>query len=1011
MERETAEICYNEFMKKIYLSLGLALFLVVAFSASMGFAVMEPENRDTGYCFSNPGASSCGVITYDPPRGGGGGGASAASSTPLASGVLSFVPSSVKDKGVFTISLSGAADVPANTVARLWIDPDNSGSFKNFGTWLTVGELKKGVQRTMNCSAYSSYEPGRTVDVRGKILNQRLFISYEGLGYGSEIISHTKDCSVASGGGGATPPVPAAPTGPATCSVTPGSATINQDGTLDFTVNSNQAIGGNYVYVVARDFSSGIFSDVGVGKVISPGANSVGFKLYALSNAMTGNKTFKVVCSTGCPVSGCPSGGSAEIIGSATVNLIVTGTNPSGGGGTGGGSGGGTGSASCSVPNVSIPANSSLYLSVEASVGSVGDVYLAGSTGQNISLTPVHPNIKFEAGFQRGREPLAAIVRTGPNFSGGDSYSLTCDLPAGKTTAMGVASLPVVANPLGKMKLSQVEYLGDTMFPNSECSYDVKGCQEQFYDGKSGPRIVNYNGSPVLVGGVEKAMYPAPAKGTITTPRMFSLADPMNPVAMTSLDGPSIRPSEDAFGDFGAALSAGSVAWSQDGKYRAIVSSQGWLFVSINGGRKIRVTSNVTEPASIVKSGSEYILVHGRGAINITNPSDFENYEEETHEPLPSNFPELGEGFGNNYGSKIVSDDGLYLVVLPTDSINRLIPNFSPKIKLFSVSQKEPLAELQVPDESLALGHYSVRVSGKISFAGGDYIFAVRNVSNAVNSKRAVDVFKVEYAAKKITQIVKSALLPEGTVAAAAGFDLGSGNVGVITFNAFDTGGTTNPYGNYEEKIKAFLFSDLAAGKTVDILTNSPVSVSAETGSVATGGGALGRGGTVGPVEAKADSFSRNGVTYVYTSNSFGINVKVWKFEAASGGSTGGGTPPTIPPGGTPNTGVGCDFTLTPVPATLTVARGSSFAVYGLKASDNTDKTCSVSVTAQALKDSSGNRIISPSSAASTVIVPGTQNIFYFNLSNPPSGSYDIPIKAYARGVATKTLSLKLIVQ
>ena len=1000
-------------MKKIYLYLGLALFLVVAFySVNIGLAVIEPENRDTGFCLSNPAASSCGSINYNPPRGGGGGGATT-STTPSASGVLSFTPSSVKDKGIFAISLSGAENVPANTVARLWIDPDGSGSFKNFGTWLTVGELKKGVQRTMNCSAYSSYEPGRTVDIRGKILNQKLFISYEGLGYGSEIVSHTKDCSVVSGGGGGvTPPLPATPTGPASCSVTPGSATINQDGTLDFKVGSSQSsTGGNYVYVVARDFSSGIFSDIGVGKVIPVGGTSVDFKVYALTNAATGNNTFKVYCSTGCPVSGCPSGGSAEIIGSATVNLTVTGTNPAGGGGTGGGSGGGTGSASCSVPNVSIPANSSLYLSIEASVGTVGDVSLAGSTGQNISLTPVHPNVKFEGGFQHGREPLAAIVRTGPNFSGSDSYSLTCDLPAGKFTATGSASLPAVSNPTGKIKLSQVEYLGDTMFPNSECSYDVKGCQEQFYDGKSGPRIVNYNGSPVLVGGVEKAMYPAPAKGTVTTPRMFSLSDPMNPVAMVSLDGPSIRPSEDAFGDFGAALSADSVAWSQDGKYRAIVSSQGWLFVSINGGRKIRVTSNVTGPASIVKSGSEYILVHGRGAINITNPSDFENYDEETHEPLPSNFPELGEGFGNNYGSKIVSDDGLYLVVLPTDSINRLIPNFSPKIKLFSVSQKEPLAELQVPDESLANGYYSVGASGKISFAGGDYIFAVRNVSNAVNSKRAVDVFKVEYAAKKITQIVKSAQLPEGTVAAAAGFDLGGGNVGVITFNVLDKGGTSNPYGNSEERIKAFLFSDLAAGRAVDILTNSPVSVSAETGSVVTGIGALGRGGTVGPVEAKAVSFSRNGVTYVYTSNSFGINVKVWKFESSSGGSTGGGTPPTIPPGGTPNTGVGCDFTLTPVPETLTVARGSSFAVYGLKVSDNTDKTCFVSVTAQAIKDGAGNRIISPSSAASTVIVPGMQNIFYFNLSNPPSGSYDIPIKAYARGVATKTLNLKLLVQ
>jgi hypothetical protein len=198
----------------------------------------------------------------------------------------------------------------------------------------------------------------------------------------------------------------------------------------------------------------------------------------------------------------------------------------------------------------------------------------------------------------------------------------------------------------------------------------------------------------------------------------------------------------------------------------------------------------------------------------------------------------------------------------------------------------------------------------------------------------------------------------------------------------------------------------------VDVLVNSPISVSAETGDITTGGGALGNGGTVGPVEIQGDSFSRNSITYMYTAASFGQDVKVWKFEAASGGSTSGGeTPPTIPPGGAPNTGVGCDFTLTPVPAELTVASKSSFAVYGLKASDNTDKTCVIYVSAQAVKDSAGNRVISPSSAASTVIVPGMQNIFYFNLSNPPAGSYDIPVKAYARGVAAKTLNLKLLVQ
>lgn len=998
-------------MKKIYLSLGLALFLAVVFySAGVGFAVTEPDNRDTGYCLDNPETPICGVMNYNPPKSGGGGGSPTPtpSSVPPASGVLSFTPFSVKDKGVFAIKLSGAENVPASTVARLWIDPDNSGSFKNFGTWLTVGELKKGVQRTMNCSAYSSYDPSGAVDVRGKVLNQRLFISYEGLGYGSEIVSHIKDCSVASGGG-STPPVTMTPTGPATCSVAPGSATIDQNGTLSFKVSSSQSsTGGNYVYVVAKDFSSGIYSDLGVGKVIPAGGTSVDFKIYALNNAEPGNKTFKVYCSTGCPVSGCPSGGSAEIIGQASVNLAVTGTNPSGGGsGSGGGS---SGSASCGIPNVSIPPNSSMPVSVSTSVGGAGEVSLNGSSGADVSVSPVFPHIKYEGGLARGREQASAIVRTGSNFTGG-SYSLTCDLPSGRAVATGSAFLPAINNPSGKIKLSQVEYLGDTMFPISECTYDVRGCQQEFYYGNSGPRIMSYNGSTVLVGGVQKALYPAPAKGTLTTPRVFSLADPMNPTKIASLDGPSITPSEDAFGDFGAALSAESVAWSQDGRYRAIVSSQSWLFVSADGGRKIRVANGMIGPASIVKSGSEYVLVHGRGAINITNPRDFENYDEQNYKPLPSNFPELGEGIGINYGTKIVSDDGSYIIVIPDDGISRLVSGFTHKIKLFSVNQKEPLAELQLSEDNLnpLSKSYSIRGHGKVAFPGGMYVYTIAN-----NARFAVDVFKVEYAAKRITQIAKSVALPIAyNVGATAGFDVGGGNAGLVAYFTIDKGATANPYGNYEGRFRAFLFSDLAAGRVVDVLVNSPISVSAETGDITTGGGALGNGGTVGPVEIQGDSFSRNSITYMYTAASFGQDVKVWKFEAASGGgSTGGGTPPaTVPPGGTPGTGVGCDFTLTPTPETLTVARGSSFAVYGLKASDNTDKTCFVSVTAQAIKDSSGNRIISPSSAAATIIGPGMQNIFYFNLSNPPAGSYDIPIKAYARGVATKTLNLKLLVQ
>ena len=148
--------------------------------------------------------------------------------------------------------------------------------------------------------------------------------------------------------------VNAASTGSALCSVTPASGSIAQNGELSFIVNSNvPSTSSDYVYVSATNFSNGLYSDLGPGKVIPVGSSSVNFKVYAQNFAEAGGQTFKVNCSKGAPVGGSPGGGAPEVLDIATISLNVTGV------ATGGGF---SGSTDCSIPDISLPPNSSAVL-------------------------------------------------------------------------------------------------------------------------------------------------------------------------------------------------------------------------------------------------------------------------------------------------------------------------------------------------------------------------------------------------------------------------------------------------------------------------------------------------------------------------------------------------------------------------------------------------------------------------------------------------------------------------
>lgn len=552
---------------------------------------------------------------------------------------------------------------------------------------------------------------------------------------------------------------------------------------------------------------------------------------------------------------------------------------------------------SCSIPSVILPPNSSALLGVGTNSITTGELSITGfSSGKDISVSPVFPNIKFgmgglgTGGLQTGREVPSVIVKTGPNFSGG-TYSVTSDVSGSKCTATGAALLPTVSNSSGKVKLSQVEYLSDTMFPKSECPLNVKGCRAEFYSGGSGPKIVSVSGAPALIGGDRKALNPAPAKGGSTTIRLFSLSNPMNPSRVDSMTGLTITEQDDAFGDFGPALSMSSVAYSKDGKYKAATSSQGWLFVSTPQAGKIRVTRDVHGDISIVKHDGEYVLVYDRGAINITKSKDFERYETEYHEPLPEGFPDFEK---RNYGSKLLLTDDSYIAVIPNSNLSSLNNEVS-SLKIFKVGQEDPVATLATEFGGLKYG--------KISFSGGDYIYVLdtKYTGSGYNSvaQSSLDVFKFEYSTNKLTKITSGLKLPTNDVVdAVAPFDFGSGNAGLITFVRVKKSSNQNyVYGDYEGRIRAYLLSDLMSGKVVDTLTNSPVSTSSETqplGSI-----------ILGAKEIFANSFSKDGITYVYTTSSFGTNLKVWKFELNSGVSD-FKTKDPLPPQTNPKGTVGC---------------------------------------------------------------------------------------------------------
>lgn len=976
-------------MNRKYLFLSIVLFLgVVLFLQNINFVSGQALNQNGDDCFATPADIKCTTVIYSPGPVGGGVSSSGPgiSTTTGPVGVLNFSPNSVSDGESFSIRLSGADNIPANTITRLWIDPENSGSFKNFGAWLTVGELRAGISRNLSCSSYSSYDPEGLRNIIGKKLNQRIFISYEGLNLGSEISFHIKDCST-----GSTPPSGpvGGSTGSSACLVSPASISIAQNGTVNMSVTTNRTSqSGNLVYVTANGFPTGSYSSLGNGQVIDAGGNRKDFQVFSTNNANRGQSQFTVYCSTSCPVSGCPSGGTAEILGSATVSINVTGSNPEpviGGGGASG-----SGSDACRVGSLILPPNSSDRVDIGFNEIENNISFSATPVGSGIKSVSAYPNIRIgRLKSGSGREWPIVHVKTSSDFSGSASYNLSCNYSHNPVSAVGAVSATTVSNSAGKVKLSQMEDLREVLFPSSVCSDNVRGCRTGFFS--SSPLSVMANATPpALVGTDMISLSPAPSKGNTAHPRLFNLGDPIKPTD-SGLSG-QIRAGGDydTAGDFGPYLAINSVAYSKDKAVWAGLSSQGQIYVWKDGKRYEDWNGSVSRNISgIIKYGFSYILLtHGdsyditNGMTHVESGIDFlsgNTWYRDILNPAPSGFPDMPTG------EKIILNDDRHILAFATvatfggSAENR-------RLAIYAADSPNVVSELALPPAD------GSEKFGTIPVEGGEYIYILQapryTRAMSIYEPWKVYVYKFEFGTQKLTKVTDGVTLVSGNITAHASFGANTSSPGIAVFSHTQTMPVSGGFGNFDARIRVYLISDLIQGSGVDSMINSP-SWTDRT-----------------HIPSSAASLTSAGATYLYSNDS-----RVYKLElgSVSGGSTPPTTPSTTPPPGdgtTPTPTYDCDFDLSFTPTNLTVKEGTYYASYTVKAnSTSVNPFCTISVIPP------NQSSIRSDYMSSMVVSPGGQASMLLNVSKAAKGTYSLPIKAAAKGVPVKTYTVGLTIE
>ncbi|MGH7249824.1 MAG: hypothetical protein ACREGC_02520, partial [Minisyncoccia bacterium] len=197
---------------------------------------------------------------------------------PNGGGTLSFSPSSVTNGQSFQINLTGG---PANTQTDIWVDNGTGSGFQDFGSWVTTdanGSIS--TSRNLNCAAYVTYVPGKSSDISGMTLTQKVYLAYAGSNAHSSTATHTKDCSTKTASGGTPPPPPPPPPPSNTaCPIVPCPA--NYSGNGHYTPPPVPAAGtytatkaGGAPITVSYNFGSVLPPTPGISGSVAPGARA-----------------------------------------------------------------------------------------------------------------------------------------------------------------------------------------------------------------------------------------------------------------------------------------------------------------------------------------------------------------------------------------------------------------------------------------------------------------------------------------------------------------------------------------------------------------------------------------------------------------------------------------------------------------------------------------------------------------------------------------------------------------
>ncbi len=375
--------------------------------------------------------------------------------------------------------------------------------------------------------------------------------------------------------------------------------------------------------------------------------------------------------------------------------------------------------------------------------------------------------------------------------------------------------------------------------------------------------------------------------------------------------------------------------------------------------------------------------------------------------PIPTNVPQIAD-----YGTPtavIRALDGAnsdYIAVLgnggkntPQIASGRGANYKLSDLSIYSLEKKSALgvanlSGLDSLDANSAIIYGFETPNGKYAFAAarGKAPSSPRSEYDRImyESKRNFYLYKLDEANRKLDPIMVNGLISEGgQIKSVAPIHVSGKDFLAVFINTPNL----NRGAGYSPKVLIYSFDDLKAGNVRNIASTSISSMKQIL---------------------RATSLIKNDETYMYTIDEQGAFL-IWKFDKNSlSGSgvavqppAGGGTPVTPPGGGgmtPPPPTDDCNFDLTFTPTSLTVRSGTYFANYTVKAnSTSVNPFCTITIIPP------NQNSITPF-LNSMVVSPGGEASMLLNTLRASEGTYDLPVKAYARGVPIKTYTIRLTI-